>query len=74
MEQVTIAPEVALDTLNQKIIVNNVDYVFPLQIKNLNYALFAKEDSSLVADKQISNIIAKSNNPKFDFFVKDTKF
>ena len=74
MEQVTIAPEVALDALNQKIIVNNVDYVFPLQIKNLNYALFAKEDSSLVADKQISNIIAKSNNPKFDFFVKDTKF
>ncbi|MBP5783445.1 hypothetical protein J6W32_02430 [bacterium] len=59
---------------NEKIIINNVDYVFPFQIKNLNYALFAKEDSSLIADKQIANIVAKSNNPNFKFFVKDTKF
>ncbi|MBO6103558.1 hypothetical protein J6P04_00605 [bacterium] len=59
---------------NEKIIINNVDYVFPFQIKNLNYALFAKEDSSLIADKQIASIVAKSNNPNFKFFVKDTKF
>ena len=69
-----ISSSTQLTNTNQKIIINNVDYVFPLQIKNLNYALFAKEDSSTIADKQIANIIAKSNNPNFKFFIKDTQF
>ena len=74
MEQLMISSSTQLTNTNQKIIINNVDYVFPLQIKNLNYALFAKEDSSTIADKQIANIIAKSNNPNFKFFIKDTQF
>ena len=65
---------VSMNANKQKIIINNVDYVFPFQIKNLNYALFAKEDSSIIANKQIASIAAKSNNPNFKFFVKDTKF
>ena len=74
MAQVTTSTTVLPNTTDQKIIINNIDYVFPFQIKNLNYALFAKEDSSIIADKQIASIIAKSNNPNFKFFVKDTKF
>ena len=74
MTQATTSTTALLNTTDQKIIINNIDYVFPFQIKNLNYALFAKEDSSIIANKQIANIIAKSNNPNFKFFVKDTKF